>query len=157
MSIQPGDVLLYNGKGLFSWLIKLKTGQLYSHCEVYIGAGKALASRDGIGVGEYLVRTKDLEAILRPVSPPNLIAGYKWFLEEANGQKYDWFGLFNFWWAKWKGQNNNRMFCSEFVVRFFRSAELPLFPRTVDADGVNPGELELSTQLVKIPVEVRHE
>lgn len=155
--LQPGDILLYDGPGLFSWLIKLKTGQLYSHCEVYRGAGQALASRNGIGVGEYALRTKDLVAVLRPLFALDMPTGYRWFLEEANGQGYDWFGLLNFWWAKWKGRKNKRMFCSEFVLRFYRAAGLPLFPITVDADGISPGELELSLYVEKLPVGVDDE
>lgn len=150
--LQAGDILLYSGRGLFSWLIKLKTGKRYSHCEIYIGHDYAIASRDGKGVGIYRLRKEDLTAILRPLDRVNFRSGMHWFWEKANGQKYDWLGLFNFWIAKWQGHENNRMFCSEFIVRWFREAEHALFPKEVDADGVSPGDLKLSTRVKFIEV-----
>lgn len=145
--LQSGDILLYSGKGFFSWVIKLKTGKKYSHCEIYLQDNYSIASRDGKGVGLYRTRYEDLVAVLRPIGHVDLEAGMAWFWKEAFGQKYDWIGLFNFWIAKWQGRENRRMFCSEFVVRWFREAHHALFPQEVDADGVSPGDLKLSTRV----------
>lgn len=151
--LQRGDILLYNGKSFFSWLIKLKTGAKYSHVEIYIGNGYSVASRDGKGVDIYRTRLSDMEAVLRPNEPFDYHSGMKWFWKDAFGQKYDWLGLLNFWFAKWQGRDNHKMFCSEFVVRWFREAHYPLFPRSVDADGISPGALEHSTRVTKYTIE----
>ena len=53
IALRSGDCLLYRATGLFGWLISIKTWSVVSHCEGYVGNGKAVASRDGVGVGLY--------------------------------------------------------------------------------------------------------
>lgn len=143
----PGDVLLYKGKGLFSLLIRLKTGGHYSHVELYVGNGTAWASRNGLGVNAYPLDLTDVIAVLRPKQKLNWSKAIQWFDQVAKGQGYDWLGLLNFYVAKWQGRENNKMFCSEFLVRVFREFDYPLFPETVDADGISPSDLPLSDKV----------
>lgn len=149
-TLEPGDVLLYSGTGFISWAIKTKTWSPFSHTEVYIGHGWSVASRDGIGVGAYQLRTKDLALILRPNAPLDLQAGLQWF-QTVKGEKYDWLGLFAFFFATWQA-STNKMFCSEFVLRFLRAAGLEPFTPDTDADHVSPGMLATSPRFDHLPV-----
>lgn len=132
----PGDCLLYADDGLISKLIRVKTWSDVSHCEVYTGGGRSVASRDGIGVGEYPLRVAGLQYILRPNEPFNPKAGMFWF-RGVNGQGYDWLGLLKFF-TLGKG-SQTKMHCSEFETRWYRKAGLVPFHPTVDADLVSPG------------------
>ena len=145
--LHPGDILLFDSPGIFSKLIKFKTGGKYSHAEVYVGNNTVWASRNGQGVNSYPLDLTHVVAILRPRGVLEWQPGIRWFHSTAKGQKYDWLGLLNFYFAKWQGKENHRMFCSEFVVRVFRAFNYPLFPNTVDADAVHPSALPLSTQV----------
>lgn len=164
--LHAGDVLLYRPRGLFGWLISVKTWSRYAHVEVYDGHDYALASRDGVGVGRYPYRSEDLAAVYRPRVPFDMNAGRRWFAT-VNGQPYDWFGLLAFTSAKLQGRENGAMFCSEFAVRFLRRcigakcahpaaqqgnarvlAVLGLDPwNGYDADGLAPGEMAKSPLL----------
>lgn len=148
--LQPGDLLLYSGTGFVSWAIRTKTWSPYSHVEVYIGNGRSVASRNGIGVGEYPLRTEDLALILRPNQPFDLQAGLAWF-RTVNGQKYDWTGLFAFFFATWQA-SHNKMFCSEFVLRFCRAAGFEPFSPETDADQTSPGMFTTSPRFDHLTV-----
>lgn len=149
-NVKAGDVLLYDRKGFFNSLIRLKTGSKYSHCEVYAGNNMAWASRNGEGCYLYCFDARGLVGVYRPITQPNLQKADEWFQSSAKGQKYDWLGLLAFWFARWQGAKNRKMFCSEFVVRFFVEAELPLFASETDADSVSPGMIPLSGNLRKV-------
>lgn len=147
-SLKPGDVLLYAGGSWFARLIQAKTWSRYSHCEVYDGDGFSMASRDGIGVGRYLLRTDGLRVILRPVAKFDAVAARTWFAT-VNGQPYDWFGLLAFANAKRQGRENWKMFCSEFACRCLRAGGVDPF-NGYDADGIAPGEFMKSTALLVV-------
>lgn len=121
---QQGDVLLYGAKGLYGKIIALKTWHGVGHCEVYIGNGFSVASRDGQGVGRYAARLDDIKHILRPELPFDLSAALCWFYREANGQPYGWLDLLQF-----IGLNINRKgtICSTFVVDWLRAGGIPIF------------------------------
>jgi len=143
----PGDILLYDKNTLFNWIIKLKRGEHYAHVEVYKGGDRAYASRNGIGVDEYPLQLDGLAAIYRVTEPFEFEVGERWFEDEAKGQAYDWAGLLSFVWAKWQGRENGKMFCSEFVVRFFKKMGVLLFSEETDADAVSPGMIPYSQKV----------
>lgn len=148
VGLQKGDILLYAGKGFAARVIQMKTWSRISHCEIYVGDNTSFASRDGIGVGAYPLRTEGLAAVMRPREPLDLVAGSLWF-QTVNGQKYDWLGLLAFASAKFQGRDNNRMFCSEFLARFIRRCGLNIF-NGYDADGIAPGEFLKSDLLERV-------
>lgn len=154
--LQPGDILLFDRPGLFGTLIKLKRGEQYSHVEIYAGDGQTVASRNGIGVNQYPIDLNGLAAIYRPTNPAafSFQKGMEWFTSKDSngkflikGQGYDWIGLLSFTFAKFQGRNSGKMFCSEFVMRFYRHAGLELFSPITDADAVSPGMLPYSLEL----------
>lgn len=151
--LKPGDCLLYKPKGFFGWLIKLKTWHNIAHCEMYTGNGRSVASRDGLGVGSYPWRDTELAYILRPPAGLDWAAFWKWFLT-VNGEPYDWYGLFRFaWFKEIGGENNGKMFCSEFLTRAYRALGAKVFGDVEDADAVAPGDFLKSPNLTVIATE----
>jgi hypothetical protein len=109
---------------------------------MYFVNSVSIASRDGIGVNFFEFREKGLQKVLRPKVSINHPALVEWFTTVQN-QKYDWFGLLRF---AWVGDiptgNNNKMFCSEFLVRAYRAAGMAMFGK-VNADAIAPWMFEL--------------
>lgn len=140
-TLRPGDCLLYSpGHSVFSLLISIKTWNAISHCECYIGDNKSVASRDGLGVGEYDLRLNGLKYVLSPpIEKFSIIEALRWF-ETVKGQKYDWLGLLRFSWssAYVPGElTDNKMFCSEFLSRFYDKGGWEIF-NDVDCDSIAP-------------------
>lgn len=137
-SLRPGDCLLYRPAGVWSTLIAVKTWHWVSHCEAYIGDFKSVASRDGKGVGHYDLRVQGLNLVCRPKTPVDIDAAWDWFLT-VDGQPYDWAGLSRFLLAgRAPFGNNGKMFCSEFLTRFYRAGGYDPFNEYLDADAVAP-------------------
>jgi hypothetical protein len=137
----PGDCLLYNSGGLIGWIIKVKTWHSVSHCEGYVGFGLSVASRgpqDGVGgVGKYPLRLDGLAYVLRPIPRFDLRKAMAWF-KTVEGQSYDFWGLFKF--VQLGLGNPSKMFCSEFLTRWYRAGEMHPFNRSEDADLVSPAQ-----------------
>jgi hypothetical protein len=155
---QPGDVLLYARQGIYNRLIQIKTWSRVSHVEIVSFpsvngyAPLVVASRNGIGVGQYQFDRAGLYCVLRPIAPFDHWAAMDWFWEHANGQGYDWLGLLAFFSAKLQGRENGRMFCSELATRFLRAGGVDPF-NGYDADGISPGEFLKSPAFRRIDEE----
>jgi hypothetical protein len=93
--IEPGDALLYGGRGPFSWLIRVRTFSMFTHVEIAIGNGRAISSRDGEGVGNFPLRVDGLAAILTPLLPVDVNGVIRWYAENR-GKPYDWIQLLTF-------------------------------------------------------------
>ncbi len=142
----PGDLLLYNSPGsVVDFVIRLKTWSVAAHCECYVGNSRSVASRNGIGVGNYPLRFDGLIAVLRPNRPFDLTLALEWF-KSVDGQKYDFLGLMCFFLAVKRG-SRDRMFCSEFLKRLYHQANCPLLHPQWDADKTAPGNFFMSTAL----------
>lgn len=142
--ILPGDILLYDRDGLMNAFIRFKRGEKYSHVAIASSPGHVIEAIQGKSLDERPLRFDGLKAIYRHTEPIDFEAGYRWFENEARGQKYDWIGLLSFAWAKFQGRQNDKMFCSEFVARFFAKIGKPLFSDITDADAVSPGMIPYS-------------
>lgn len=137
--LRAGDHLLYKPSDFFGFVTAVKTWSPDAvHIEVYVGGGRSLASRNGLGVSRYPLRLLGLSEVLRPIKPMNLDAGNEWFASKADGQKYDWIGLLCFTLAVKQGAPN-KMFCSEFATRFDRACGFDCVHPEYDADRVAPG------------------
>jgi len=160
--LKPGDLLLYGGTGWVSRVIRVKTWSRYGHVEMYDGGGYSFASRNGLGVARYPIRTEGLLMILRlrPWVPFSMAAVRQWF-PYVDGQGYDWLGGLIFFLARKSGAENYKMQCAEFCARALRvgigaavplPVASPLGDRRAlaalgydpfnghDADGIAPGE-----------------
>jgi hypothetical protein len=118
--LKPGDIILYYTEDPVDFLIAVKTGKRIGHVEVVAENGQSYASRNGIGVNQYPLRLDGAVCVRRPVNIFDFTAGVKWFNEVAKGQGYDWKGLATFTSLINEGEEG-KMFCSEFVVNFFRA------------------------------------
>jgi hypothetical protein len=148
--IEPDDCLLYAPKGIFGRLVAYKTWHRISHCECYMGNGYSVASRDGKGVNTYNIRLTEVVYVLRPNEPFNRMKAYDWFIDKANGQKYDWWGLLRFVWTKKVSKaGDDKMFCSEFLTRFYRAGGLQVFNHE-DADAIAPFQFLHTEKLTQI-------
>jgi len=145
LSLQRGDCLLYAPKGFFGWVISLKTWHAVAHCECYVGTGLSVASRDGIGVGQFDWRRDGLKYVLRPNQPIDLFAALARFDSEWRGQGYDFMGLLRFGWREPVSlfRFQNKQFCSEFLCRFYRAGGIDPF-NGEDADSIAPFQYLLS-------------
>lgn len=146
----PGDCLLYHAQGVFGYVISIKTWHPVAHCESYLGMGNSVASRDGLGVNAYPVRWDGLYAVLRPAVGFDLLAAATWFLS-VQGQGYDWLGLLRFAWRApfHLGDERNKMFCSEFLTRYYRQGSLDPF-NGADADSIAPFQFLLSDKFTTV-------
>lgn len=147
--LQSGDCLLYGPSSLFGWIIAIKTWSRACHVEIYRGEGMSVASRNGIGVNIYPLRTTNLLYVRRPVRLLDIDNAMNWFFRAAQGQKYDWLGLLSFYLAVKQG-SPNRMFCSEFATRWYREAGVELFNPELDADTIAPAQFDQTVELETI-------
>lgn len=127
-ALEPGDVLLYSGRGPMSLVIRLVTASRYTHVEMFdgldaAGAPRAWASRDGIGVGRYPFRRDGLALALR-IAPgiPFDLDGARDFWRQADGEPYDWPGLAVSRFPSLQGRSGDEraQFCSEAMTRAVR-------------------------------------
>ena len=146
--LRPADCLLYGPRGIVGWLIALKTWHRISHTEVYEGVNgthKSVASRDGLGVNRYTLRTADLVMVLRPNMPFRQDLATEWFERIARGQRYDFKAILRFLWPSNKPDSDlDRQICSAFAARYYRAGGLQAFSDTEDADKIAPFQFAVS-------------
>jgi hypothetical protein len=150
--LKPGDCLLYRPTDLIGWIIAIKTWSKVCHVEVYAGNGMSWASRNGIGVNLYALRTADLCEVRRPYSF-DVKAAQTWF-NTVRGQAYDFLGLCCFYLAVKSGASD-RMFCSEFALNLYRNAGAQVLAEECVPDHTAPSEFIQTSGLQTIWSEVR--
>lgn len=138
--LRPADTLIYSGLGAFDLAIEFRTAAWAAHVEgiVYVsGPIITAASRNGVGVGRYDLRTKGLQAVLRPKVQFDLSPGIAWMNRLSPEQKkYGWIELTNCllpWRVNAAGQ-----FCSQFWTNFLRRCNFDPFSDTFDSAKVTP-------------------
>jgi hypothetical protein len=74
-----------------------------------------------------------------------------WFWNTAIGQRYDYWGLLRFAWRSdvVPDAKDNRMFCSEFLTRFYRKGGLTIFGNE-DADAIAPFQFLTTSDLLEV-------
>lgn len=142
---KPGDIFLFDRQGFFNYAIKIKTWSPVSHSEIYIGNGKTIGSRNGIGVGTYDIKLDGLAYILRPINEPDMDTMLAWHNKQI-GQKYDWFGILRFFTL---GKPSlDKQFCSEHNARAYMTQNnVRLFSSKWDSDLISPGDFLKSPSL----------
>lgn len=147
--LKPGDVLLYNAPSLVDWVIDTKTGSDVAHVEVYFGEGQSLASRNGIGVNAYALRTDGLVYVRRPKTFFDQTTAGQWF-ETVRGEGYNFLGLLQF--DNIPLNQPNHLFCSAFATLLLRSAGVEVFAPDFPAGKVSPRDFKLSPVLYGVKV-----
>ena len=122
--LSPGDIMLYKPTSLFGQLIRIKTWHNVSHVEIYRGNGRSYASRDGLGVNDYPVRTQGLIYVLRPKIPLDLVKGDRYF-GRMMGTPYGWVDLLDFIGCSFDTQG---IVCSPFAAAWLRACGWNVFP-----------------------------
>lgn len=148
--LRPGDLLFYSGTGFFSRMIKFKTASEWTHVAVYVGNGLQREFKELQDAQEVPFRTANLGMIKRRLGnwDPQLSAE---FWSTVKDQKYDYIGILLSFYARKQGRLNNKMFCSEYVIRDDRRAvtdEVKLVADEIDADGVTPEDVSKSPNTV---------
>jgi len=147
IKLQPGDCLLYGGCGLISTAIKIKTWSPVSHVEIFVGVDRVVAARSG-GSHFYPFDPKNLKEVWRPKEDVDTLASMRWFVKEAEGQRYDIWGLFRFFTLG--KQSKDKQFCSELATRFYRRGGFEPFNKLTDADLVSPGMFRTSAKMERV-------
>lgn len=145
---KPGDIWLFSRTGFYNKLIAFKTWSRFTHVEAVILRDRRVetfTSRNGQGVNVYAPDLNGLALVLRPSCHLDQAAALM-FAKTVAGQRYDYVGLLAFYFAKYQGRENGKMFCSEAVIRFMRAGGCDLFPET-DADTVAPRDFSLNPSL----------
>ena len=143
-----GDLLVFSRKGLFDWIIKIKTYNQATHCEVYIGDGFTVASRNGQGCARYPVDVNGLLCVLRPKLPFNVTKAMDSFWKNHNMRPYGWLVLCEFLLPGHVTLQSKGEFCSELLTNFCREGGLELFNPSIQADKVAPSNLTYIHQSV---------
>lgn len=136
--LRTGDALLYRPSDFFGWLIWLKSWTRIAHIEIYAGEGMSWASRDGIGINRYPLRTAQLGCVRRANVTLD-IAKMEEYSASVRGQGYDWRGLATFAVLVKKG-SEGKQFCSEFATNDFRAGGFEPFNPSIAADTIAPSE-----------------
>ncbi len=148
--LMPGDILLYGGRDLVSRLIQFRTWSDVSHIEIYVGEGRSVASRNGLGVGKYPLRIVGLRRVYRAtigaLTYPqfNFENCMAWFAT-VDGTPYGWADLLRFYLINVPTKG---LICSEFADLFFRNGGLPLFNTNYPEGAVCPGDYEKISDLL---------
>lgn len=137
VKLEPGDCLLYGPTSIMGWVIAVKTWTMISHVEVYRGSGTSWASRDGVGVNLYPLRTTGLRYVRRPAKYEADVA--EEYGQACRGQRYDWLGLLCFTLAVRQG-SKDRQFCSEFALNLYRRAGVEVLSPDCLPDHTAPSE-----------------
>jgi hypothetical protein len=135
--LQPGDCLVYTGRSLFDWIIRVKTWSKACHVEVYIGNGKTVASRNGKGVAIYSIDLARIYRVLRPVLPFSYTQALAHFPTRHAGRPYGWISLLSFCLID---LHDNGEFCSEFATNFYRDGGFEPFNSDVKPETVAPAD-----------------
>jgi hypothetical protein len=138
--LRSGDVLLYGGRDLVSRLIQFRTWSDVAHVEIYAGEGRSVASRNGIGVDLYPLRSSGLKRVLRPRRALDWESGMHWFYQ-VQGSPYGWFDLLRFYSIKAKSDG---FICSQFADLFLRHCRLYAFNWNYNAGAICPRDFEVS-------------
>lgn len=133
--LKSGDVLLFSGRGLVSWLIRLRTWSFASHVglvykigqDVMVWESTRLTDKDGAQISLLSVRGKRYKGRIRVRQlhtrrDNSFYKTLRTVREELKGVKYE-----RHWWelwgsvAFWKNKVNLKyLFCSELVGYVFK-------------------------------------
>lgn len=136
----PGDVLLYRSSDIVGKIIAIKTGQDFSHVEVYVGNGNCLGARIS-GVNWYQVRLDKYLVEVRRFQPEsgqlfNIMAAAN-AIAPMIGKGYDVGGLFTFF-NPWAKHLQTIRVCSPVSAHFMRGGGYEPFNPELEDDDITP-------------------
>jgi len=158
--LKRADILLMANNTLFARWIKALTKSIYSHVEIYIGAGECVGATNKGGKG---VRIRTIQQNMRRFYRID-ICRYPYLYENKTeivcqeamnhiGEKYNylmlfWFPLMWLFPDKWKNPfvRKEAKVCSELVSRVYKNAGIDLVPDKVEGQE-SPGDIAKSLKL----------
>ena len=150
--LQPGDVLLYKGKGVWMLWTRWKTWSKVGHVEVYVGNGRTITASPSKGVNYHPLRLSEEEGlryVLRSKATIDVGAGLAWFEANVRGQRYDLLGLVKAFYLNRDGAED-KMWCSEIVGEFLRACRAYPFADDLHADSLAPAQFLQTNDLWKV-------
>jgi hypothetical protein len=145
----PGDVLLYSPSSVFGWAIAFMTSGGVSHVEVYKGGGVSYASRDGIGVNEYPLRTEQLKEVRRCTKPLNMGAMAITF-SHLKGHGYDWSAIKKFALMGRPDSTPGKEISSELATILIRAAGARTMFAEQSPDEISPRDFQKTDWLRQV-------
>jgi hypothetical protein len=147
--LRPGDHLLYSPCDWAGRITSFKTWSPAVHIEIYIGNGQSVASRNGLGVNRYPLRTAQLVAVLRPNASLDMARAMAWFSEPfqaycsmgVQGRPYGWATLARFYNIH---LNSVGWICSEFAAMFDVAGGFHPFADAYCSGSIDPGDYFIS-------------
>jgi uncharacterized protein YycO len=119
----------------------VKTTAKVNHAEVYIGDSQVVAARM-TGTRIYGFTDENLYAVWRPEGTLQLGPAMEWFWSNANGTRYDFWGLMRFYLI---GRPSDDTFiCSELATAFLRAGGVDAFAPDYPASDIAPGAFLIS-------------
>ena len=138
--MKPGDILLFHGKGVVPWLIRLAVNSHWSHAAIYAGEawGQPFifeAVLEGVRAFPLQVHERDERLVLRPVEDIGASV-----VQEGLKCLGRWYDIVSYpavflralklrWpWLPYsvRGKENSLLYCFELVAQAYRDAGYPL-------------------------------
>ena len=150
--MKSGDILLYKGKGFWSWVISVGTGSAYTHVSLCVDPGKNLLIEAIAGGG---VRASDIRfrhdydvyrvKSLHQYDLDKVVS----FLVGKLNLKYDYIGVIALGILKVlrlkkqanKWQREKDYFCSEIICAAFRAGGLDVVPGVAIDSNASPKDI----------------
>jgi len=136
-----GDILLYSEPGIVDAVIEVKTADDVAHVEIYHGNGLSVASRNGIGVNAYDMRTNGLMYVRRPLGKFERHLADAWFYAKAKGLPYGFAGLLNFVNVEIPSKG---LICSTFADLYLRAGGAFMFSADFPPGKASPRDFKLT-------------
>lgn len=147
MKVVP-KILLFEGRGFISKLIKFQTRSKWTHAAILMPDGQIVESWQGAGV--RVKRLKSYVGVTALGVPRASQQEWEMVIDYALdkvGAKYDYRSVAQFVTRRKESRSSkDKWFCSELVFASFQHAGINLLKR-VEAANVSPGDLALSPML----------
>lgn len=142
-------ILLFRGKGVMPWLIRLQTRSRWSHVAIVVN-GTLYEAWQFAGVrkmpyAEHEKKHGTAGIDIFKLNVPCDVAAVQAYLESRVGKGYDWVGVLRFV-TRRRVLKNDRDFCSELGFAGIQAGGVSLFARTEPWE-VSPGWFGRSTLL----------
>jgi len=157
--LKRADILLMANNTLFARWIKALTRSIYSHVEIYIGAGECVGATNKGGKG---VRIRTIQQNMKRFYRIDILR-YPYLYEKTEiicqtamnhiGERYNylmlfWFPLMWLFPDRWRNPFTKKKAktCSELVSRVYKEAGIDLLPNKTEGQE-SPGDIAKSSKL----------
>jgi len=163
--IGSGDVLMYKGTGMTSWVIKKATGSEYSHAGIVVWWNNRLMVMEAVGKGvivtplsaniDHYVGDVEWYRSVDPISDDKRISMVQ-FAQKESAKKYSTWKATFLGMGRYIGldfdkddelKKSDQLFCSQYVSAIYTAVGVDLKKNTGDAFMV-PDDIAISPKLI---------